>query len=142
MSASRKMASGGWKVTNVHHINIYQCSPYQYLPMFIMSIHVNILNQLYPSFQTTLCSRYHHFNVTEGIVDEVGPDCEKEGLRQRKRENLNINEEKSGTTEEEKDKEKKQVDKKSVSKDPLRWFGLMPPSSMRRAQVYLQSCPS
>ena len=103
---------------------------------------INILNQFYPSFQTLLCSRYHHFNVTEGTVDEVGLDCEKEGLRQRKGDNLNTDEEKSGIIVEGKDKEKKQVDKKSVSKDPLRWFGLMPPSSLRRAQVYLQSCPS
>jgi len=79
--------------------------------------------------------RYHHFNVTEGIVDEVRLDCEKEGLRQRKGDNSNTNEEKSGITVEEKDKEKKQVDKRSVSKDPLRWFGLMPPSSLRRAQA-------
>ena len=104
--------------------------------------YINILNQFYLSFQTVLCSRYHHFNVTEDIVDEVGPDCEKGGLRKRNGDNLNTAEEKSGTAEEEKDKEKKQVDKKSVSKDPLRWFGLMPPSSLRRAQVYLQSCPS
>ena len=52
-----------------------------------------------------LCSRYHHFNVTEGTVHEVGPDCEKEGLRQRKVDNLNTAEEKSGITAEEKDKE-------------------------------------
>ena len=122
MSASRKMASGGRKATNVHQISI--------------------LNQFYPSFQTMLCSRYHHFNVTEGIIDEVGPDCEKEGLRQRKGDNLNTDEEKSGIAVEEKNIEKKQVSKKSVSKDPLRWFGLMPPSSLRRAQVYLQSCSS
>ena len=76
------------------------------------------------------------------MVDEVGPDCEKEGLRQRKGDNLNTDEEKSGITVEEKNIEKKQVSKKSVSKDPLRWFGLMPPSSLRRAQVYLQSCSS
>lgn len=76
------------------------------------------------------------------MVDEVGPDCEKEGLRQRKGENLNTAEAESGITVEEKNIEKKQVSKKSVSKDPLRWFGLMPPSSLRRAQVYLQSCSS
>ena len=63
-------------------------------------------------------------------------------MRQRKGDNSKTDEEKSGITVEEKNIEKKQVSKKSVSKDPLRWFGLMPPSSLRRAQVYLQSCSS
>ena len=45
------------------------------------------------------------------MVDEVGPDCEKEGLRQRKGDNLNTDEEKSGITVEEKNIEKKQVSK-------------------------------
>ena len=74
------------------------------------------------------CSRYHHFNVLEDNEDKVKADCDQEGVRQRKGEKL-IPEEK----EEEKDmKERK---KKSLNKDPLRWFGLMPPSSLRRAQV-------
>ena len=75
------------------------------------------------------CSRYHHFNVLEGNEDKGKADCDQEGVRQRKGEKLIPEEEK------EEEKEMKERKKKSLNKDPLRWFGLMPPSSLRRAQV-------
>ena len=76
-------------------------------------------------------SRYHHFNVQEGNEDDSKTDSDQGGVRQRKGEKLNSEE------EEEKDS-KKEGKKKSLNKDPLRWFGLMPPSSLRRAQVVSQ----
>ena len=48
-------------------------------------------------------------------------------MRQRKGEKL--------VEADEGEKEPKNGKKKSQSRDPLRWFGLMPPSSLRRAQV-------
>merc|ERR1711971_481879 len=56
-------------------------------------------------------------------------DVDQEGVRQRKGDKL-------ASEEEEGDKESKQVKKKSLNKDPLRWFGFMPPASLRRAQAH------
>merc|ERR1719495_1155627 len=55
-------------------------------------------------------------------------DCIQEGVRQRKGEKL--------IPEEEGEKESREGKKKSLNRDPLRWFGLMPPSSLRRAQAH------
>merc|ERR1712008_99613 len=63
----------------------------------------------------------------EGNEDEDKTDCDQEGVRQRKGGKL--------IPEEEEDEEPKEGKKKSLNKDPLRWFGFMPPSSLRRAQA-------
>merc|ERR1712181_169199 len=55
-------------------------------------------------------------------------DGDQEGVRQRKGDKLTSEEEKGA-------KESKEEKKKSLSKDPLRWFGFMPPASLRRAQA-------
>merc|ERR1712192_101959 len=55
---------------------------------------------------------------------------DQEGVRQRKGDKLTPEEEDEG------DKESKEGKKKSLSKDPLRWFGFMPPASLRRAQAH------
>jgi len=63
-------------------------------------------------------TRYHHYNMLDKWEDEKEGVENEEGVRKR------------GV-------EKNEVEKipSIKSKDPLRWFGLLPPSSLRRAQT-------
>merc|ERR1711971_990143 len=59
--------------------------------------------------------------------DSGKTEGDQEGVRQRKGDK---------STPEKGDEGDKEGKKKSLSKDPLRWFGFMPPASLRRAQAH------
>merc|ERR1712181_111617 len=65
-----------------------------------------------------------------GNEDDGKTDGDQEGVRQRKEDKLTPKE------EDEEDKKSKEGKNKSLSKDPLRWFGFMPPASLRKAQAH------
>ena len=75
-------------------------------------------------------SRYHHYNTVEG-AEEDKEATEEAGLRKRKVEK----EQPEQQEQEEKQKGVPDVGARPASQDPIRWFGLLPPPALRRAQV-------
>ena len=62
--------------------------------------------------------RYHHHNLVTHVSDD-----DEEGVRRRK-----------GEKEEDDDTDKKEK-KSKTAKDPLKWFGVLSPPSLRQSQV-------
>ena len=64
--------------------------------------------------------RYHHHNLVTHVSDD-----DEEGVRRRK-----------GEKDEDEDDDTDKKDKKSkTAKDPLKWFGVLSPPSLRQSQV-------
>ena len=78
-------------------------------------------------------SRYHHYNTVEG-AEEDKEATEEAGLRKRKVEKEQ-QEQQEQQEQEEKQKGVPDVGARPTSQDPIRWFGLLPPPALRRAQV-------
>jgi len=72
--------------------------------------------------------RYHHFNISDNDEDipEIVPEDEKDGVRQRKGDKEDDNVPESETT-------------KLKTKDPIKWFGVLSPPSLRQSQTSFKS---